>query len=106
MPVLAVVGVITAYSVASLHEVEPEVFAMVLPGVAGGAPTSRANLCSGCDTMLIHAKALVAAPHLVLVLAHLWLGDVGVLIHNGPIDLFKVRVAGFVFGNVSLTWTI
>ena len=88
--VLAVGRVIAAYSVASLHEVEPEVFAMALPCIAGGASTSRADLCSGCNTVLIHAKTLVVAPHLVLVLAHLRLCDVGVLIHYGPIDLFQV----------------
>ena len=104
--VLVVVGVIAAHPVASLHEVEPEVEAVVLPRIAGGASTSRSNFFSGCDTVLIHAKAFVVAPHLVLVLAHLRLRDVGILIHNGPIDLFQVRVAGFVFGNVSLTRTI
>ena len=104
--VIVVVGVIAAHSVASLHEVEPEVEAVITPRIAGGASTSRSNFCSGCDTVLIHAKTSVVAPHLVLVLPHLRLRDVGVLIHNGPIDLLKVWVAGFVNGNVSLTWTI
>ena len=106
VPVLGVGGVVTPHSVASLHEEKPEIFAMVVPCWAWRSSTSRTNFQCGRNTMLIHAKAPVVAPHVVLVLPHLRLCHVGVLIQYRPVCLLQVWVVRLVFRNVSLTWTI
>ena len=106
VPVLGVGGVVTPHSVASLHEEKPEIFAMVVPCWAWRSSTSRTNFRCGRNTVLIHAKAPVVAPHVVLVLPHLRLCHVGVLIQYRPVCLLQVWVVRLVFRNVSLTRTI
>ena len=51
--------------------------------------------------MLGHSNAVIMTPHFVLPnIPNAWLGDISVLVHDAPEDLFQVRQATNIVRNV------